>query len=116
MSRCDVLLLQAAVQAVDEVDVLKDDLDFVALGNKFRERSEQQSEPRSQNTGPQLAYQPSAQPVSSEVPEDTAYWAAVQSALTLDINPAGLESLDRTSAIITELGISATFSRSVQEN
>ena len=116
-----MLLLQAAIQAVDEVDVLKDDLDFVALGKKFREQSEQQSEPFLQNAGPsQLATKLSALPVSSprssEVLEDAAYWTAVQSALSSDINPAGLESLDRTSAIITELGISATFSRSVQEN
>ena len=95
------LLTQAAVKAVNEVDVLKDDLDFVALGKRFSEQSKQQSESNINAdygpSSPQPSVQPASIQSSSEVPEDTAYWAAVQSALSSDKDPAGPESQDITS-------------------
>lgn len=93
--------MQAAVRAVDEADVLEDDLDFVALGKQLTQRKQQGAAADGASAGPRAAESPAsaisgAEP--AEVPEDTAYWAAVQSAMSSDKESADPETRDLAGA------------------
>lgn len=85
------------MKAVDETDVLKDDLDFVALGEQFSQRMEPGAASDDDGAGSHAA-QATASTVSpaeaAAVPEDTAYWAAVQSAMSSDKEALDPETKD----------------------
>ena len=93
--------MQAAVRAVDEADVLEDDLDYVALGKQLTQRKQQGAAANGASARPRAAESPAspapgAEP--AEVPEDRAYWAAVQSAMSSDKESADPETRDLAGA------------------